>query len=93
MRLHNYRAMGGDAEGDTFAGRTTYEHTVLDEDDEPMDTESSAADIEHLTGSDNDDILAGDGRANTIMGMGGDDKIYGGPGGDGETNGDDAPWR
>ena len=27
------------------------------------------------------DILAGDSRVNTIMGMGGDDKIYGGPGG------------
>lgn len=88
VRLHNYRAMGGDAEGDTFAGRTTYEHTTMNEDDETVDTESSAADIEHLTGSDNDDILAGDGRMNTIMGMGGDDKIYGGPGGDADSNED-----
>ena len=37
------------------------------------------ADIEHLTGSANDDILAGDLRNNTIMGGGGNDKIYGGP--------------
>ena len=88
VRLHNYQAMGGDAEDDTFGGRTTYEHTVPDEDDQPMDTESSAADIENLTGSGNDDILAGDGRANTIMGGAGDDKIYGGPGGDADTNED-----
>ena len=80
VRLHSYLARGGDAEGDTFAGRTTYEHMTLDEDDQPMETESSAADIEHLTGSANDDILAGDGRNNTIMGGAGDDKIYGGPG-------------
>ena len=39
------QAMGGDAEGDTFAGRTTYEHTTKNEDDETVDTESSAADI------------------------------------------------
>ena len=88
VRLHTYKAAGGDAEGDTFAGSTTYKHMTLNEDDEMVETESSAADIEHLTGSDNDDILAGDGRANTIMGMGGDDKIYGGPGGDADTNGD-----
>ena len=88
VRLHTYKAAGGEAEGDTFAGSTTYKHMTLDEDDEMVETESSAADIEHLTGSDNDDILAGDGRMNTIMGMGGDDKIYGGPGGDADTNED-----
>ena len=46
--------------------------------DEEMQ-EAAVADIEHLTGSGNDDILAGDLRDNTIMGGGGDDKIYGGP--------------
>ena len=41
--------------------------------------EAAVADIENLTGSANADILAGDLRNNTIMGGGGDDKIYGGP--------------
>ena len=88
VRLHASKAMGGDAEGDTFGGMVTYEHMTLNEDDEMVETESTAVDIEHLTGSDMDDILAGDGRMNTIMGMGGNDKIYGGPGGDADTNED-----
>lgn len=88
VRLHNSRAMGGDAEGDTFAGTTTYEHEGEDEDGEPVDVESSAPDIIHITGSAHADILAGDGRANTIKGGGGDDTLYGGPGGDPSTNGD-----
>ena len=44
-------------------------------------------DIIHLTGSDEDDILAGDARANTLRGGDGDDTLYGGPGGN-ETNDD-----
>ena len=35
----------------------------------------------NLTGSANADILAGDFRDNIIKGGGGDDKLYGGPGG------------
>ena len=76
VRLHSLQAMGGDAEGDTFAGSgDPVEYT---DSDEEM-AEAMVADIEHLTGSANDDILAGDLRNNTIMGGGGNDKIYGGP--------------
>ena len=76
VRLHSGQAMGGDAEGDTFAGSgTPVEYTDGDEDMQ----EASVYDIENLTGSGNDDILAGDLRDNVIMGGGGDDKLYGGP--------------
>ena len=46
----------------------------------------SVPDIEYLTGSNMADILAGDSRENTIRGMGGDDKIYGGPGKNADNN-------
>ena len=76
VRLHSGQAMGGDAEGDTFAGSgTPVEYT---DSDEEM-AEANVYDIENLTGSAMADILAGDLRDNTIMGGGGDDKIYGGP--------------
>ena len=76
VRLHSGQAMGGDAEGDVFAGSgTPVEYT---DSDEEM-AEANVFDIEHLTGSAMADILAGDLRDNTIMGGGGDDKIYGGP--------------
>ena len=88
VRLHSLKAMGGDAGGDVFAGSTTYTYMIENEDEEMEEVEGTAADIENLTGSHNADILAGDGRANTIKGLGGDDKIYGGPGGDGDTNAD-----
>ena len=85
VRLHNSKADGGDAKGDTFAGRVTATYT--NEDDEEI--EVSLPDIIHLTGSANADVLAGDFRDNTIMGGGGDDKIYGGPGGGADsTNAD-----
>ena len=76
VRLHSGQAMGGDAEGDTFAGMGT--PVPYTDGDEEMQ-EASVYDIEHLTGSAHADILAGDLRDNTIMGGGGDDKIYGGP--------------
>ena len=85
VRLHNSKAMGGDAEGDTFAGRVTATYT--NEDDEEI--EVSLPDIANLTGSANADVLAGDFRDNEISGGGGDDKIYGGPGGGADsTNAD-----
>ena len=52
-----------------------------DPEDPPVEKEETVPDIVHLTGSMMADILAGDSRDNTIMGMGGDDKLYGGPGG------------
>ena len=76
VRLHSGQAMGGDAEGDVFAGSgTPVEYT---DSDEEM-AEAAVVDIENLTGSAMADILAGDLRDNTIKGGGGDDKIYGGP--------------
>ena len=57
VRLHSGQAMGGDAEGDTFAGMgTPVEYTDGDEEMQ----EANVYDIEHLTGSAMDDILAGD---------------------------------
>ena len=75
VRLHASQAMGGDAEGDTFAGSATASYVNADGDE----MELSLPDIVNLTGSANADILAGDIRDNTIKGGGGDDKIYGGP--------------
>ena len=44
--------------------------------------------IEHLTGSEHNDTLAGDGEDNILDGRGGDDVLYGGPaGGDDEMYG------
>ena len=82
VRLHAFQAMGGDAEGDTFAETVVYPWTDMDEDDNPIEREATLPDIENLTGSDHADILAGDHRANTISGGKGDDKLYGGPDGD-----------
>ena len=83
VRLHSFQSMGGDAEGDTFAGRVDADYTNEDGDD----FTASLADIEHLMGSANDDILAGDFRNNTIDGGDGDDKIYGGPGAGADAKG------
>ena len=76
VRLHSGQAMGGDAEGDMFAGMgTPVDYTDSDEEMQ----QASVYDIENLTGSAHADILAGDLRDNMIKGGGGDDKIYGGP--------------
>ena len=83
VRLHSGQAMGGDAGGDTWGDTVTVEYSMPAEDpeDPPVLKEETVPDIVHLTGSHMADILAGDSRDNTIMGMGGDDEIYGGPGG------------
>ena len=82
VRLHTGQALGGDAEGDKFAGDTsTNTYTVLDEDGEEVEMSETVLDVEYLTGSDHDDILAGDTRDNTIDGGAGNDRLYGGPGG------------
>ena len=52
------------------------------------------ANIEHLVGSEYNDILAGDGEDNVLRGGGGHDDLYGGPaGGDDEMYGDNGDDR
>ena len=82
VRLHNPAPRGGDAQGDTFAGTVTFAYS-----DNGNRVEVELPDIINLRGSDHDDILAGDQRANRLSGGRGDDTIYGGPGGD-EANKD-----
>ena len=80
VRLHTVLTQGGKgghAEGDTYAGRVTFEYT----DAEGNTLTLTVPDIEHLVGSDHNDVLAGDGRGNWLDGSGGDDRLYGGPGG------------
>ena len=81
VRFHAMQAMGGDAEGDTFVDTTMNTYTVLDEDEEEQDMTETVPDVINLTGSGGDDILAGDSRDNVIKGGGGNDRLYGGPGG------------
>ena len=83
VRLHSRQAMGGDAEGDIWGDTVTVEYSVPAEDpeDAPVIMEETVPDFIDLTGSHMADILAGDSRDNVIRGLGGDDKIYGGPGG------------
>ena len=76
-RLHAPDPRGGHAQGDTFGGATTFSYR-----DKGNKVTVTLPDIENLTGSDYNDVLAGDQRANRISGGGGDDILYGGPGGD-----------
>ena len=85
VRLHNSQSKGGDAEGDTWGDTVTVDYMLPDEDGELQDFTETVPDIVNLTGSGMADILAGDSRGNTIKGSGGDDKIYGGPGGGDDT--------
>ena len=80
VRLHTVMAQGGQgghAEGDTFVGMEIVEY--MDADGKTL--EALVPDIEHLVGSDHNDVLAGDRRDNRLDGGGGDDKLYGGPDG------------
>ena len=87
VRLHARQAMGGHAEGDTWGELVTVPYTMPaeDPDDPDVEMEETVPDIENLVGSHLADILAGDSRNNTINGNGGDDKLYGGPGGGNDT--------
>ena len=76
-RLHDPDPRGGHAQGDTFGGTTTFTYR-----DKGARVTVTLPDIENLTGSSHDDVLAGDQRANRISGGAGDDILYGGPGGD-----------
>ena len=77
VRLHNLSARGGHAEGDTFENTLSVTYTDTDGSSQT----ESLPDIENLTGSDHNDILAGDRRGNILYGAAGDDILYGGPGG------------
>ena len=76
-RLHSPEPRGGHAQGDTFGGTTTFSYR-----DKGNKVTVTLPDIENLTGSDHNDVLAGDQRANRLSGGAGDDILYGGPGGD-----------
>ena len=54
---------------------------VAHTDAEGVEQTESLPDVESLTGSAHNDILAGDRRDNAIDGRAGDDTLYGGPGG------------
>ena len=77
VRLHSLAATGGDATGDTFPGLVDVAYTDLD----GVEQTGSLPDVEHLIGSNHNDILAGDRRDNVIDGGAGNDTLYGGPGG------------
>ena len=77
VRLHSLAAKGGDAEGDTFPYLVDVTYTDAD----GVEQTDSLPDVEHLTGSAHNDILAGDRRDNVIDGGAGNDTLYGGPGG------------
>ena len=77
VRLHSLAAKGGDAEGDTFPYLVDVTYT----DAGGAEQTETLPDVEHLTGSAHDDILAGDRRDNDLDGGAGNDTLYGGPGG------------
>ena len=85
VRLHSRQVSGGDAEGDEWGDMVTIDYTLPDEDGDMQEFTETVPDIVNLTGSNMADVLAGDSRANDINGLGGDDKIYGGPGGGDDT--------
>ncbi len=81
VRLHALMAEGGNAEGDTFGATVSVAYRQADG---SAGTES-LPDIENLTGSAYNDILAGDRRDNVLKGGPGHDTLYGGPGGGNDT--------
>ena len=89
VRLHNNQATGGDATGDIFAGTVTVEYLTNPDINGLTETESELLpDIENITGSAHNDVLAGDFRDNIIRGGAGNDILYGGPGGGDGTGAD-----
>ena len=87
VRLHDGRARGGEAEGDTFPGTVVVGYTDLEGNPQTV----VLPDIENLYGSDHADILAGDLRDNRLYGRAGNDELDGLEGNDvllGEGNDD-----
>ena len=81
VRLHDGTARGGHAEGDTFPVMQTINYV----DTNGVAWEVEVTDIEHLHGSEFDDILAGDFGDNLLNGSAGDDELHG-------REGDDRLW-
>ena len=78
VRLADAVALGGDAQGDTFAGRQIVEYV----DAAGRSRQASVPDIENLRGSEHDDILIGGPGVNELNGGGGDDVLDGREGDD-----------
>ena len=78
VRLYDGVSRNGDAEGDTFSGW----HTVEYLDAEGMSRQAMVPDVEILHGSEHDDILVGDARANKLYGEEGNDVLSGREGDD-----------
>ena len=81
VRLHNLRADGGDATGDIFAKTFVLTSTEAD----GTEIQVTVSDIENIRGSAFDDTLAGTRYDNVLDGLGGNDSLYGGPGGGDDT--------
>ena len=78
VRLYDASLRGGDAEGDVFAGLQTVEYA----DEHGTIHQATVPDIVNLTGSEGDDILIGDLRANQLRGNDGNDVLEGRDGDD-----------
>ena len=87
VRLHSLYLSGGDAEGDEFGEIVSFSY----QDAGGITLTVSLPDIESISGSSHDDVLAGDARDNQLNGGSGNDALYGGPGNDRLVgdNGDD----
>lgn len=81
VRLHSLTATYGHAQGDTFGKLLPVPYTQGD----GSQATDLLPDIENLTGSGHNDVLAGDRRNNILNGQAGDDTLYGGPGGGDDT--------
>ena len=73
VRLYDGTARGGHAEGDTFVGLKTVNYI----DDDGNIREAIVPDIENLSGSTNNDLLAGAYGPNRLDGHEGNDRLYG----------------
>lgn len=77
-RLHNATITGNEHVANDSFGQII-QHTYLN--DEGIEITEQLPDIENLIGTDFNDTLAGDARDNILTGNGGNDTLYGGPGG------------
>ena len=73
LNLHSGKAIGADAQGDTFPGRQTIEYVDAD----GNLRQAEVPDIENLRGSEYGNILTGAHGPNRIEGLGGADDLFG----------------